>query len=211
VSGWLHGVYGRHQLNCVLIATYKVVKSDIQPYPPACLDSIYVSYVRKVTTVRKRATTTTTEVKFERVQLSSVRFEGPVATTESFFENGYISINQASRLSTTVPTAKCANPFVALEWTVLEAGLYPLKPHLWRVKAQSVAKITPLLYYFVNNCSFSSTCAATLRRRTRPGRFCIVPSGQQSPRRRRRRSPPSGCCRGASPCSVICPPRPTPR
>jgi hypothetical protein len=68
------------------------------------------------------------ESKLQRIRLSESRFEGPVGTTDNFFEEGYVSLEQMSRVSVTVPPAVCASPFVALQWTVLEVGARQLPP-----------------------------------------------------------------------------------
>ena len=55
------------------------------------------------------------------MQLSSQRFEGAVAVTDTSFELGYVSVEQTKRVSATVPPQKCYNPYVTHTWEVLEA------------------------------------------------------------------------------------------
>ena len=71
-------------------------------------------------TTRTRGNTTT-ELAWENILLSSQRFEGPVATTETDPHLGYVSLESTSRVSTTVPVEVCDNPFVSHEWRLVRA------------------------------------------------------------------------------------------
>ena len=90
-------------------------------HPPACIDSIYLSFVRKAFITKKVDGNSTTELVYQRVQLSSQRFEGAVAVTDTSFEQGYVSVEQTSRVSATVSPQKCYNPYVSHTWSVIEA------------------------------------------------------------------------------------------
>ena len=90
-------------------------------HPPACVDSIYLSFTRKAMVTTRTRGNTTTELAWETILLSSQRFEGPVATTETDPHLGYVSLESASRVSTTVPVEVCDNPFVSHEWRLVRA------------------------------------------------------------------------------------------
>ena len=90
-------------------------------HPPACVDSVYLSFTRKAMVTTRTRGNTTTELAWENILLSSQRFEGPVATTETDPHLGYVSLESTSRVSTTVPVEVCDNPFVSHEWRLVRA------------------------------------------------------------------------------------------
>ena len=90
-------------------------------HPPACVDSVYLSFTRKAMVTTRTRGNTTTELAWEKILLSSQRFEGPVATTETDPHLGYVSLESTSRVSTTVPVEVCDNPFVSHEWRLVRA------------------------------------------------------------------------------------------
>ena len=102
-------------------------------HPPACLDSLRVSFVRQVereTTNSVSGNTITTNI-WEGVVLSSRRFEEVNVSVDLQLEQyeinpgmyGFAKLENVSRVSTTVPDDMCDNPFVTHQWYMTNAPL----------------------------------------------------------------------------------------
>jgi hypothetical protein len=98
-------------------------------HPPACVDSLRVSFVRMV----ERSTTlaggnVSVSNAWEEVVLSSRRFEEANVSQDlglqAYEENpglGHAKLENVSRVSTTVPPETCDNPFVTHQWRMVRA------------------------------------------------------------------------------------------
>ena len=98
-------------------------------YPPACVDSLGVSFVRAVARAGSSAgANASAALAWEEVVLSSRRFEEANVSRDLGLDAyeadpgmGHAVLEKVSRVSTTVPPETCDNPFVTHTWRVTRA------------------------------------------------------------------------------------------